>query len=28
MKRIYLDSNILIAHFAADKSEETKKEAR
>jgi predicted nucleic acid-binding protein len=25
MKRIYLDSNILIAHFATDKSEETKK---
>jgi predicted nucleic acid-binding protein len=25
MKRIYLDSNVLIAHFAADKSEEAKK---
>jgi len=25
MKRIYLDSNILIAHFATDKSEEIKK---
>jgi predicted nucleic acid-binding protein len=25
MKRIYLDSNILIAHFATDKLEETKK---
>jgi len=24
MKRIYLDSNILIAHFATDKSEEAK----
>jgi predicted nucleic acid-binding protein len=25
MKRIYLDSNILIAHYAVDKSEESKK---
>lgn len=25
MKRIYLDSNILIAHFSADKAEEPKK---
>ncbi len=25
MKRIYLDSNILIAHFSLDKAEETKK---
>jgi predicted nucleic acid-binding protein len=25
MKRIYLDSNILIAHFSTDKAEETKK---
>lgn len=26
MKRIYLDSNILIAHYSVDKAEETKKE--
>lgn len=26
MKRIYLDSNVLIAHYSADKAEETKKE--
>ena len=26
MKRIYLDSNILIAHYSMDKGEETKKE--
>ncbi len=25
MKRIYLDSNILIAHYSADRAEETKK---
>ncbi len=25
MRRIYLDSNILIAHYAVDKAEETKK---
>jgi len=25
MRRIYLDSNILIAHYSADKAEETKK---
>lgn len=25
MKRIYLDSNILIAHFATDRAEESKK---
>jgi predicted nucleic acid-binding protein len=25
MKRIYLDSNILIAHYSTDKAEETKK---
>lgn len=25
MRRIYLDSNILIAYFSADKSEDTKK---
>lgn len=27
MKRIYLDSNILIAYYAGDKAEKTKKEA-
>ena len=26
MKRIYLDSNVLIAHYSVDKAEETKKE--
>ena len=26
MRRIYLDSNILIAHYSADKAEEAKKE--
>ncbi len=25
MKRIYLDSNILIAHYSTDKAEESKK---
>jgi len=25
MRRIYLDSNILIAHYSADRSEESKK---
>ena len=25
MKRIYLDSNVLIAHFSVDKAEEAKK---
>ena len=25
MKRIYLDSNVLIAHYSSDKAEETKK---
>lgn len=25
MKRIYLDSNILIAHYSSDKAEESKK---
>ena len=25
MKRIYLDSNILIAHYSIDKAEEAKK---
>ena len=25
MRRVYLDSNILIAHYAVDKSEEPKK---
>jgi hypothetical protein len=25
MKRIYLDSNILISHYAVDKAEEAKK---
>jgi len=25
MKRIYLDSNILIAHYSVDRTEETKK---
>jgi predicted nucleic-acid-binding protein len=25
MKRIYLDSNVLIAHFSVDKAEETKR---
>jgi len=25
MKRIYLDSNVLIAHYSADRAEEAKK---